>query len=322
MKLLSFVIPCYGGARTVGGVIEEIISVVSERSEYDYEIIAVNDCSPDNAWLVLNEIAAENRKVKLVDFAKNSNRPAAVMAGLALAKGDVCVVLDDDGQCPTPELWRLLEPLDKGYDVSIAAYPERKQSLFKNFGTVVNQKMTEIVINRPKNLQFTNFMALKSFIAKKMVEYQNPYPYLTGLILRTTQRIANVGMEQRGRMDGGKTNFTLKKMLGLWLNGFTAFSLKPLRVATILGCLFAFAGFVFGIFTIVRKIVEPDILAWYSSLMAVLLFVSGMIMLLLGLIGEYLGRIYISINNSPQYVIRQTVNIEEVPSHEVYDEKV
>lgn len=308
MQLITFILPCYGSENTVASVIAEIIETVGQKPDYDYEIIAVNDCSPDNVWSVLTGISRSDSKVRLIDFAKNSNRPGAVMAGLRHASGDIVIVMDDDGQCPMPELWKLLEPLDNGYDVSIADYPERKQNVFKNFGTAVNKKMTEVIIGRPKNLQFTNFMAMKSYIAKELTNYTNPYPYLTGLLLRTTQRIKNVPMDERSRICGN-TNFTMRKMLNLWMNGFTAFSIKPLRISTVLGLICAFFGFAFGIFIIVRKLVCPDnILMGYSSLMAALLFVGGMIMVMLGLIGEYIGRIYISINNSPQYVIREKVN--------------
>ena len=309
-KLISFIIPCYGSEKTIKPVIDEIIGVVGERKEYDYEIVAINDCSPDNVWSVLLDIAKNNKKVKLIEFAKNFNRPGGVMAGLVHSKGDICVVMDDDGQCPMPELWKLLAPLEGDYDVSIANYPERKQSKFKNFGTFVNKKMTEYIIGRPKNMQFTNFMAMKRFVADKITEYRNPYPYMTGLLLRTTQRITNVPMEERERISGS-TNFTFGKMLSLWMNGFTAFSVKPLRLSTFIGVLTSFLGFVFALVTVIRKIVNPEIAVGWSSIMAVMLFIGGIIMLMLGLIGEYLGRIYICINESPQYVIRQKINFEQ-----------
>ena len=307
--LISFIIPCYGSEKTIKPVIDEIIETVNQKSDYDYEIVAVNDCSPDNVWCVLKEIALDNCKVKLIDFAKNANRPGAVMAGLRNSSGDICVVMDDDGQCPMPELWNLLEPLKGNYDVSIASYPERKQNAFKNFGTFVNKKMTEFIIDRPKDMQFTNFMALKRFIVDKVTEYDNPYPYMTGLLLRTTQRIANVEMEERCRFEGN-TTFTFKKMLNLWLNGFTAFSVKPLRIADIIGVITALIGFVFALYTIINKIINPDVAIGYSSLMATLLVIGGIIMLILGMIGEYIGRIYICINNSPQYVIREKINYD------------
>ena len=169
--------------------------------------------------------------------------------------------------------------------------------------------MTEYILDRPKDLQFTNFMVMRRYIAKEICKYTNPYPYMTGLILRTTRRIKCVPMEERSR-HCGSSNFTFMKMVSLWMNGLTAFSIKPLRLATFLGFLVAFSGFVFSVVIVARKLLYPEIAAGYSSIMAALLFIGGVIMVLLGLIGEYIGRIYISLNNSPQYVIRDEVNFE------------
>lgn len=310
-KKLSFIIPCYGSEKTVGLVIEEINKVVSQNPRYDYEVVAVNDHSPDNVWQVLKNIAQNNPKVKLINLAKNMNRPGALMAGMSKTTGDYIILMDDDGQCPMESLWKLIEPLENGHDVSIAKYPTYKQSKFKSFGTIVNRKMTEIVMEKPKDLSFTNFSALKRYIVEEITKYKNPYPYLTGLLLRTTSDIVNVEMEERERITGS-TNFTFKKMLNLWINGFTAFSIKPLRISTIVGIITAALGFIYGIYIIIHKlVVHTTVLQGYSSLMAVMLFIGGIIMMMLGMIGEYIGRIYISINNSPQYVIKETVNIKD-----------
>ncbi len=309
-KKLSFIIPCYGSEKTVGIVIEEIDKVVSQNSRYDYEVVAVNDHSPDNVWQVLKNIAQNNPKVKLINLAKNMNRPGALMAGMSKTTGDYIILMDDDGQCPMESLWKLIEPLENGHDVSIARYPTYKQSKFKSFGTIINRKMTEIVMEKPKDLSFTNFSALKRYIVEEITKYKNPYPYLTGLLLRTTSDIVNVEMEERERITGS-TNFTFKKMLNLWINGFTAFSIKPLRISTIVGIITATLGFIYGIYIIIHKlVVHTTVLQGYSSLMAVMLFIGGIIMMMLGMIGEYIGRIYISINNSPQYVIKETINIK------------
>ena len=311
MKKISFVIPCYGSEKTIGIVIDEINTVVGENEKYDYEIIAVNDQSPDNVWEVLKKIANKNKKVKLINLAKNMNRPGALMAGLSVVSGDYVIIMDDDGQCPMEKLWDLIKPLEDGHDVSMAKYTEYKQSIFKSFGTIVNRKMTEIIIEKPKNLNFTNFMALKRYIVEEIVKYKNPYPYMTGLLLRTTSDMVNVEMEERKRITGS-TNFTFKKMLSLWLNGFTAFSVKPLRIATVIGFITAALGFLYGLYVIVHKlVVHTSVAQGYSSIMAVLLFIGGIIMLMLGIVGEYIGRIYISINNSPQYVIKEKVNMEK-----------
>lgn len=311
MKKISFVIPCYGSEKTIEFVVNEIIETVSQRKdEYDYEIIAIHDCSPDNVLSVLKKMAENNNRLKIIDFAKNFGKHAGVLAGLNYASGDYIVGLDDDGQCPMDHLWELLTPLiNDESDYSMAKYSHVKQSAFKNFGSYVNSLMSKILINKPKDLYFSNFYAMKSFVAKEMVKYNNPYPYLEGLTLRTTRNIATVPMEERERYEG-QGNFTFKKSLSLWLNGFTAFSVKPLRIATVVGTLCAFFGFIFGIYVIIKKIVNPDIAMGYSSTMAVILFIGGVIMLMLGMIGEYIGRIYISINNSPQYVIRNIINDE------------
>lgn len=310
MKKISFVIPCYGSEKTIEFVINEIIEVISCRHEYDYEIIAVNDCSPDKVYDKLCILAGENKKIKIINFAKNMNRPGAVMAGLNHVKGDYVVVMDDDGQCPMDKFWTLFKPVEDGHDVSIAKYPERKQSVFKSFGTFVNKKMTEYILNRPKEMEFTNFMIIQSYIVDEIVKYKNPYPYFTGLLLRTTSDIVNIKLEERERFSGS-TTFTFGKMLAMWVNGLTAFSIKPLRISSLIGVICAVIGFIFGIVTVIRKLVVNDINVGWTSTISVMLFIGGLIMLMLGMIGEYIGRIYISLNNAPQFVIRDTINFDE-----------
>ncbi len=312
MTLLSFVIPCYRSEQTIAGVVEEIISTVQTRPGYDYEIIAVNDCSPDGVLHVLKSLAAENPRLKVISFARNMGKDAALLAGYRAAKGDYVINLDDDGQCPAGELWKLVEPLERDEcDVATAKYREKKESRFKRLGSRVNAEMAHALLDLPKGLQMENYTAVKAFVAKQVVSYRNPYPYLDGLILRVTNRIKTVPMEERERADDNASGFTLRKSLHMFLNGMTAFSVKPLRIASVCGLLFAALGLVWGVVTIIRKLTDPSIVEGYSSILAVILFSSGVIMVLLGMIGEYLGRIYICLNDSPQYVVRETVNLEE-----------
>ncbi len=311
MKKISFVIPCYGSEKTIKPVIDEIEENVKIRSGYDWEIICVNDTSPDNVISVLKTIAAENKRVKVVDLSRNFGKHSAVMAGFSIVKGDYVVCLDDDGQCPMDRLWDLLDPvIEGGYDYSMAKYDKKKQSGFKNFGSAMNSLMSVILIDKPKDMNFSNFKAMKRFVVDEMVKYNNPYPYLEGLTLRTTRNIITIDMEERDRI-AGQGHFTFKKSISLWMNGFTAFSVKPLRIATIIGTICALLGFLFGLYVIIRKIIHPAVAMGYSSTMAVLLFIGGIIMLMLGLIGEYIGRVYISLNNSPQFVIREIINEDE-----------
>ncbi len=308
-KLISFVIPCYRSEKTIEKVYEEIVETISERPEYDYEIIAVNDSSPDNVLTVLKQIAAKDSKFKVVDLAKNFGKHSAIMAGFSYVRGEYVVGLDDDYQCPAYDLWKLIDALvEEGYDCATATYKKKNEAIWKRFGSYVNALMVNMMIQPPKGIAIENFFAVKRYVCDEILNYQNPYPYVTGLLLRATHRVKMIPMKQRKRGDDKSTGFTVKKSMELFANGLTAFSVKPLRIASVIGILFAVLGFIYGIVIVVRKLLYPDVPIGYSSMMAVQLFSSGIIMLILGLIGEYLGRIYISINNSPQYVVRETIN--------------
>ena len=310
-NLISFVIPCYRSQATIKKVTDEIIEVVSQRAEFDYEIICVNDGSPDNVYAVLESLAADNSKIKVINFAKNMGKHAAVLAGYAYVSGEYVVNLDDDYQCPTCDLWKLLDPLIKDEcDYATAKYPQKKQAAWKNLGSNVNVLMSEMLLGKPKNLRFENFTAMKRFVMDEMVRYDNPYPYLEGLVLRTTHNVKAVEMEERERADSNTTGYTLFKSIALWINGFTAFSVKPLRIATFVGMMTALAGFITGIIMVIRKLINPVIAMGYTSLAVIMLFIGGMILMCLGLVGEYVGRIYICINKSPQYVVKNTINVD------------
>lgn len=306
-KKISFVIPCYASEGSVSLVMNEIRQVVGQRPEYSYEIIAVNDYSPDNVFQVLRDQAERDEHVIAIDLARNGGRHNALICGCHYATGDYVVFIDDDCQCPMDRFWDLLAPLESGeYDVSIARYPQKKQSGFKNFGSKVNDLVANWLLEKNNDLKFSNFSVMRSFVKDEVIRYTNPYPYLSGLMLRSTKRVTNVEMEERERTIGvGHYNF--KKSFSLWMNSFTAFSVKPLRLATVCGFLAAAGGFLMGIYTIIRKLLVPTIAIGYSSIMAIMLFIGGMIMLMLGLIGEYIGRIYISLNKSPQFVVREVV---------------
>ena len=311
--LLSFVIPCYRSELTIEKVLDEIRSTVAERDRYEYEIICVNDCSPDGVLRVLEAQAAKDPKVKVIDLAKNMGKHAAVLAGYSFVKGDYVINLDDDFQSPVNNLWQLLDPVENGeYDVATARYYEKKQAFWKNMGSWLNMKVGSVMLDKPSNMYFENFSVLKRFVVDEIIRYKNPYPYLEGLVLRVTNRILCVDMEERERGDGKSTGYTLKKSISLFANGLTAFSVKPLRISSIIGLLAAAVGFVWALVAVIHKLVHPEkvLVLGYTSIIVVLLILGGLILLSLGLIGEYIGRMYISLNNSPQYVIRKTVNTD------------
>ncbi len=306
-QLVSFVIPCYRSAQTIGRVVEEIDTAMKESAGYAYEIVLVNDASPDDTFDVIRRQCAGRRDICGVNLARNFGQHAALMAGFRHARGDVVVCLDDDGQTPADEAGKLLAKLEEGYDVVYAKYAHKQHSFFRNFGSRVNELMTRVMLGKPKELYISSYFAAKRFVVEEMTRYANPYPYVIGLVLRTTKKITNVEVTHRER-EIGTSGYTMGKLLGLWFNGFTAFSVKPLRIATVIGVASACGGFLYGIFTVIKKFLNPAVPVGFSALMAAVVFFCGLILLMLGIIGEYIGRIYISMNNSPQYVIRECVD--------------
>lgn len=309
-KKVSFVIPCYRSEHTLPHVIAEIEEKMKTTPEYEHDIFLVNDCSPDNTFDVIRQLCREHAHIRGISFAKNFGQHAALMAGLRCSDGDYVVCLDDDGQTPADEVDRLLGKLEEGYDAVYARYEHKQHSAFRNFGSRVNERMTRMMLGKPAELSVSSYFAVKRFVVEDMVRYENSYPYVIGLVLRATGNVTNVLVNHREREEGS-SGYTLKKLLGLWFNGFTAFSVKPLRIATVVGAGSALIGFLYGIYTIIKYFVNPNVPMGFSSMMSAQVFFGGMIMLILGLVGEYIGRIYISLNNSPQYVIREKVNFEE-----------
>ena len=310
MKKVSFVIPCYRSEHTLPHVVAEIENKMQQLTQYTYDIYLVNDCSPDGTLAVIRRLCAEHENIKGISFSRNFGQHAALMAGLRHSDGDYVVCLDDDGQTPADEVDKLLDKLEEGYDAVYAKYEHKQHSAFRNLGSKVNELMTRMMLNKPAELYISSYFAVRRFVVEDMVRYENSYPYVIGLVLRTTKNITNVIVHHRER-EVGTSGYTLGKLLALWFNGFTAFSVKPLRIATAIGSCSAGVGFLYGIYTIIKRLVNPDVPMGFSSTMAAIVFFGGMIMVMLGLIGEYVGRIYISLNNSPQYVIRERINIEK-----------
>lgn len=309
MEKISFVIPCYRSENTVGGVVDEIVETITAHGGYDYEIILVNDNSPDRVIDTIKALSAANPKVKGLDLSRNFGQHSAIMAGFTYLTGDIVVCLDDDGQTPANEVFKLIDKLDS-FDLAFAEYKTKQHSGFRNFGSKINDLMARWLLSKPKDLKIMSYFACKRYVVEEVLRYENPYPYMSGLLLRATKKVTNVEVNHRERIEGS-SGYSLKKLLLLWINGFTSFSVKPLRFATFLGFFTAVIGFLFGIYVIIHKIVVPDSLMGWSSTMSVMLFLGGMIMLMLGMVGEYVGRIYLSINRSPQFVIRDKVGFED-----------
>lgn len=306
---ISFVIPCYRSEETIEKVVERIQKTIKETDES--EIVLINDSSPDNTFDKIKQLCEKWDNVIGINLAKNFGQHSALMAGFSHVSGEVIVCLDDDEQTPPEEMYRLIDALDENTDVVYAEYEHKKHSVFRNIGSKLNAKMAEYLIGKPKDLFVSSYFVAKKYIIDEIIRYENPYPYVIGLVLRSTKNIKNVKVVHHER-EVGESGYNLSKLVHLWMNGFTAFSVKPLRIATAMGILFAFLGFAYIIYIIINKFMNPNVPIGWSSTMALFLFVGGCILFMLGLIGEYIGRIYISLNNSPQYVIKEVLEKKEV----------
>lgn len=292
------------------GVVEETIRVLQQRGSIDYEIVLVDDGSPDGTLGVIRSLC-ENAKVKGVGLARNFGQPSATLAGFSVVTGDVVAYSDDDGQTPIDHLWALVDHLEEGHDIVFAAFSPSTQNPLHRIGSAINNMMASYLIGKPKHLHLGNFWVCKRFIADEAVKFKNAYPYLGGIFVKTTQRMSEVRTNHRPRA-AGRSNYSLAKLIALWLNGFTAFSIVPLRVATGLGITIAAVGFLFALRISAQKLLNPAIPAGYSSIMATILLMGGLIVSLLGVVGEYVGRIYMNINGIPQYVVRESWNVDKV----------
>lgn len=307
---ISVVIPCYRSENTIEKVVGEIKAEFLKQSKYDYQIILVNDGSPDNTISAIKRLCANDRKILGINLSRNFGQASAKMAAIKYIEGDIAVYMDDDGQHPASGIFQLAEKICAGYDVVYAAFPHKKHSAFKRFTSWLNKKVSVWVGNSPAGIRSSSFLAYSRFVVDSLKNYQSPFVSMGGYLMKITNKYANVELEHRDRL-AGESGYTLKKLLKLWMNTFTNFTIVPLRISSLLGVCSAAIGMLFGFFVIIRKIIRPDISAGYSSTISVILFIGGIIMMMLGMIGEYLGRLYMTVSNAPQYAIREILNYEE-----------
>ena len=302
---LSIVIPCYNSA----GFLKKTINEIEEAlGDVRHEIILVNDASLDDTYDVIRCIASEHSNIIGIDLAKNFGQHAALMAGFSKTSGNAVLCMDDDGQTPASEIQKLLEALNDDVDVVYARYESKNHSTFRNLGSKMNAKMTEWMLGKPKELYVSSFFLARKFVIDEVLKYRQSFPYVIGLILRSTNKIVNVTVEHKKR-EQGQSGYSMKKLIALWMNGFTAFSIFPLRIADLLGATIALIGFITAVILIIKRLIigYSIVQGWYS-LISVILIVGGLLMLVLGLTGEYIGRTYMCISQAPQYVIRKSTD--------------
>ena len=303
--LYSIVIPCYKSSKTIRKVVEMTMQEMDRLSRREYEFVLVDDCSPDDGetMAALMGLVRDYACVKVVELAKNAGQHNAVMAGLNEGSGDVFIAMDDDMQTHPSQLGILLSEFDKGYDIVYGYYEHKEHSKFRNFGSYVNYMTVRILLKKPKDLKTSSFWVIRRFVRDYAVEYKSAYTHLQGLFLRTTRNISSVPI-QHFKREVGTSNYTFKKLIKLWSN-ILGFSIVPLQMATYTGFFFSLIGILAAIGVIVLKFVRPATYIGWPSMMATICFFSGLNLMFMGIIGEYVGRIFLGMSKNPQYVVRQ-----------------
>jgi len=303
-RTVTIVIPVFNGSPTITKLVTECIQSFEEF--FDLEIVLINDCSEDNSYDVC--LCIQERYPSTITFlslSKNFGEHNAVMAGLHHSNGDFVVTLDDDGQNPPQEALNLINyAVKENLDVVYSYYPKKKHNLVRNLYSWLNGKVANLMLRKPVGLYLSSFRSMSRFTVQEIIKYDLPYPYVDGLILRSISNIGALETKHKSRISG-KSGYTFKKLFRLWLNMFTNFSVLPLRIASFLGFVFALLGMLIGVFTLYERFLNPNLPVGWATIAVLCSILGGVQLMALGMIGEYLGRIFLGMNRQPQFIVRE-----------------
>ena len=307
--LVSVVVPCYNSEATIGKVVEMVMAEFEKLPDYTCEFVLVNDNSRDGTFEEIRRLCGKYKNVRGINLMRNFGQHNALMAAMNYVKGDLVLGMDDDMQTHPSQITKLLFKIAEGYDLVYGVYEKRKNSALKNATSKVNEVTSRLLLGRPRQIHSSNFWIITRAVAEQVVKYPGYNPYIDGIFYRITHNIGNVAVEHHKR-EVGSSNYTLKKLVKLWM-AYWNYSVIPLRISSVLGGIFACVGFLFAIVTVLRKLFfEPDMPMGWPSLFCTILIFFGIVLLVLGIIGEYLGKILLTLNHTPQYIIRETVNVD------------
>lgn len=312
-ELVSVIIPCYRSENTICKLVNLTLSAI-QMSGRDAEFILVNDYSPDGTYSMICTLVDKGMPVIGVDLARNFGQHSAIMAGLHYVSGDIVLLMDDDMQTHPSQVSVLLQGLDdSSVDVVFGRYPKRKEAFWRRVGSAFTRWTMRVMVGMPKGLMPSSFIAMRRSIAETMIEYTGPYPFITGLVFQSTSHVGEVSVQHFER-ESGSSGYTFKSLVRLWMT-IMNFSMAPLRLASALGAVIGLFGLIAAVSLIIRKLLVPETPVGWSSTMVTILVCSGLIIMFLGIVGEYVGRIFMTSNHVPQYIIRERIGGELVDNN-------
>ena len=304
---ISIVVPVYNSENIVSQTVEEIIKE-SEKSRLNFEIILVNDGSKDNSWSVIKNLALSHKQVKAINLIKNFGQHNAVLCGFQHATGDFVVTMDDDMQNPPSEIIKLINKIEEGdYDLVFGKFREKKHPFYRKLGSKLINYLNEKIFKKPKEITLTNFRIIRKDVIKRVLSHNTAYPYIPGLLLMYSTNIANVTVEHQERAEG-KSNYTLKKIFSLMSNLLINYSSFPLKVLSTIGLIVSGISFFLGLYYLISGLIGGTQVPGWTTLVVLISFLGGFIIILLGLIGEYLSRILDQIANQKSYYIKEIID--------------
>ena len=304
--MISIIIPVFNSENTIEILVNNIVQTLGEN--YKFEIILINDSSKDNTEEKCKKLVEKYMSVVLYSLAKNFGEHNAVMAGLNKCSGDYAIIMDDDLQHSADSLLELIKfgiKEKNNFDVVYTYFDNMKYNFFRNLGRKFNNFIANLLLDKPKFLYLSSFKLINRFLITEIVKYKSPFTYIDGIILGITSRIGRIKVEHSQRAYG-KSGYTLKKLLEVWSSMFTGFSVVPLRLSLILGSMLSILGFIFALLTLIERIIDKTVTSGYPSTIIAVTVFAGAILIALGLLGEYVGRIFMSLNNKPQFTIRDS----------------
>jgi len=302
-KYFSVVVPVFNSEKSI----EELylrLSNTFKKIGKTFEVIFVNDGSYDKSLETLKKIKAENEHVTVIDLFRNFGQQNALMCGFHYCTGKYIITIDDDLQNPPEEIIKLHNKIEEGYDAVFASYKNKKDKIYKNFGSFFIRKITRKIFKLKKNLKFSSFRIIKREVVEEIIEIETPYPYISGMILSTTKFLTNVNTAHN-RRQYGRSNYSFGKLLKLSFNLLINYSTFPLKMISFSGLVVSLLSFTIGLFVLIRKLIVGTTRTGWTSTVVLISFFSSLSFMIFFIFGEYLGRILGEISKEKQYSIRK-----------------